>query len=621
MSAPERYDVVILGGGLAGLSLARQLLLDGGAERTILLVDRREEIPGPHQKVGEATVQVSGYYISKVLDLEEHLFREHLMKYNLRFYWKSGGEGGARDHGAFEDYSQAYIQKLSNVASYQLDRNALEAELLARNLADERFRLVAPIARLAVELAEDGSPHRVAFDAGGSRREVLARWVVDASGRNRVLAKQLGLARPNPIHHGTSFLWVDGLVDVEKLTDRSRTERLQAPERRAIGHLPFWLATNHFCGEGFWLWVIPLRGKTSIGVVYDNRIFPRERVASAEALIDWACREFPLFARDLPDREVLHFSGFRSFSYDCAQTISARRWALTGEAGRFSDPLYSPGGDLIAIYNTLIADAVACDQEELEQKAPLYENLMRSVYEAYVPSFATSYDALGDAEAFSLKYVWELSIYFGFYVFPFLNGLFTDRRFAVLFLRLFSRLGPVNRGVQQLLSAFYQWKKEHRLPPAEPAFLDFMEVGTLAAAERTFYEMGVGVEGARRVLAGQLENLDELARFIAAHVASVVVGDPRVRTSRRFVDAIDPAALAFDPAGWRARWEEIAAGGAEADEPWTWSFDPRVMDRFAGAAREADARDEESRRELVEMGEMGEMAELVEVEEPAVAAG
>ncbi len=83
MAFAEQYDVVIIGAGLAGLSLARQLLLN--SEKKILLVEKRAEIPPSQQKVGEATVQVSGYYFSKVLDLEEHLLREHFMKYNLRF--------------------------------------------------------------------------------------------------------------------------------------------------------------------------------------------------------------------------------------------------------------------------------------------------------------------------------------------------------------------------------------------------------------------------------------------------------------------------------------------------------------------------------------------------------
>ncbi len=97
----KHHDVVIGGGGLAGLSLARHLLLD--TDKTILLLERRAEVPPPRQKVGEATVQLSGYYFSKVLDLEEHLLREHFMKYNLRFFWKSS----RRDNRSYEDYSQS----------------------------------------------------------------------------------------------------------------------------------------------------------------------------------------------------------------------------------------------------------------------------------------------------------------------------------------------------------------------------------------------------------------------------------------------------------------------------------------------------------------------------------
>src|SRR5215471_14544258 len=117
MTAPLRnghyYDVVILGAGLAGLSLARQLLLH--SSKNVLLLEKRSEVPPSRQKVGEATVQVSAYYFSKILDLEEHLLREHFMKYNLRFYWKTPG----RKNDRYEDYSQSYIRNLSNIATYQ----------------------------------------------------------------------------------------------------------------------------------------------------------------------------------------------------------------------------------------------------------------------------------------------------------------------------------------------------------------------------------------------------------------------------------------------------------------------------------------------------------------------
>src|SRR5258708_11598356 len=105
MAIAKRDDVVIIGAGLAGLSLARQLLLS--SEKTIILLDKRPAIPPAKQKVGESTVQLGAYYFSKVLDLEEHLLTEHHMKYNLRFYWK---QDRARNEG-FEDYSQTFIRK------------------------------------------------------------------------------------------------------------------------------------------------------------------------------------------------------------------------------------------------------------------------------------------------------------------------------------------------------------------------------------------------------------------------------------------------------------------------------------------------------------------------------
>src|SRR5262245_19800870 len=98
MGTDNSYDVVILGPGLAGLTLTRQLLLN--SDKRILLLDKRAEVPGPRQKYGESTVQVAGYYYSKVLDMEEYLWHDQLMKYNLRFYWKTPGRRNDR----FEDY-------------------------------------------------------------------------------------------------------------------------------------------------------------------------------------------------------------------------------------------------------------------------------------------------------------------------------------------------------------------------------------------------------------------------------------------------------------------------------------------------------------------------------------
>jgi hypothetical protein len=478
----------------------------------------------------------------------------------------------------WEDLSQSYIRKISNIATFQLDRNTFEAEVLRCNRESPNFQLIHPARNLDVDLGEE-APHAFRFEAGGEEIRGKAAWVVDASGRNRFLARRHKLERPTPIRHGASFLWVDGLLDPEKCSNLTQKERRLRPERSVFGHFPTFLATNHYCGEGFWFWEIPLHGKTSLGLVYDSANISSKDVSTAEKLIEWICREYPLYARDLPQRKVLHHSGYTSFALDSGQTISTSGWALCGEACRFTDPLYSPGGDLISIYNTLITDAILTeDRAELEAKVRLYEPLARAVYEAYVPSFAVSYCTLGDQECFSLRYAWELTVYFAFYVFPFINDLHVNRAFLPGFLRRFGNLGPINQGIHRLLADFYRWKKENVVLAApEPVYFDFMEVGALAAAELTFYKVGVNIDEARQVLDEQLENMRDLARWTAARVAAAVLDDPRAATNAAFIRGIDIENLQFDPADMAARLE---AACRETNEEYAWRFVVPCMARF-----------------------------------------
>jgi hypothetical protein len=411
--------------------------------------------------------------------------------------------------------------------------------------------------------------------------------VVDASGRGRYLARRQGLITQSPIRHGATWCWVDGLVDIERLTDLGAPEVRKRRDRAALGHVPAFLATNHFCGEGYWFWTIPLHGKTSLGLVYDRSLVPREEVATPAAMIDWVCRQYPMFARDLPGRRIVDWSGFKDFALDSSQTLSAARWAMCGEACRFSDPLYSPGGDLISVYNTLITDAIlTADPAQLASKVRLYEQVARAVYDSYLPSFAVSYATLGDQETFTLRYVWELTVYFSFFVFPFINDLFTDRQFVPSFLRHFARLGPTNRNLHAFLAAYFEWKKVWLEPvtAGPPRHFDFYQFTHLRAAAECFYQVGLSAEEARPVLAEQLENLEDLARFIVAHVSAAVTGDPRA-LSREFVEGIDLRRLVFDPAAMAARLPPIAAIGGGAAEPYPWRLQPAAMERFRQARR------------------------------------
>ncbi len=566
MKHHDYWDVILIGAGLAGLTLARQLLIS--THKRILHLERRTQIPPDRQKVGESTVQIGAYYFGKILDLEEYFHQEQLMKYNLRFFWPS-----AEDPFQYESYSQSYIRHYSNIPCYQLNRNRFEQDLIAMNTASERYLLKTGCSDITVQLNSESS-HQIHYLHLDKTQTVHCDWVVDASGRNRYLAGNLNIKRPSELRHAASFFWVDGIVNVEKLTDIPHHQRLRHPVRQNLGHLPVWLATNHLMGEGFWFWIIPLKYHTSFGLVFDQDCVNIQEVNSKEKLLNWLFDRFPLLHRTLEDRDIIDFTCMRNYSHGCERTIHPQRWAMTGESGRFSDPLYSPGSDLIALHNTLICDAICTENDdELSTKTMLFEPMMNSLYQSFLPSFNEGYPALGDQECFCMKYGWELSIYFSFLVFPFINHQFTDTVFLAGFFRRFSSLGKINKAVHAYIAAYYQWKQKRYPPPESAIHFDFMNFQPLQQAESCFYKVGLTAREILQELDKQTLIQKEFATWIMAHIDSVVMEQPDLLDNTDYLAGIDIENRQFEPVLMRQQ----AAASSNASTNWT--FDSRLLHR------------------------------------------
>jgi len=345
----QQHDVVICGGGLAGLTLARQLRLAVPRASVAVVEAQARPLPKAGHKVGESTVEFGSRYLWKVLGLHDYLKDEHLLKNGLRFF--SGAPGTP-----FWARTEIGPSESPIVPSYQLDRGKLENDLRAM-LEDDGVTLHEGYK--VDDIALDGAgPHRVAATGrSGDRLELTGRWVVDASGRRRLLQRKLGLGRPASFEASAAWFRIEGHLKVGDLVpeDEKRWHRRDVKGDR-------WLSTNHLMGPGYWVWLIPLStGYTSVGIVTDHTHHAFTDYNRPERAIQWLRDHEPVLAARLEGVELVDFLVMHDYAYTSERVLSEDRWACVGEAGIFVDPLYSPGTDLIALANSLTVELVRRD--------------------------------------------------------------------------------------------------------------------------------------------------------------------------------------------------------------------------------------------------------------------
>lgn len=347
-SIPE-YDLIICGGGLAGLALARQIALSG-EPRTILVLDPlKRPLPDAAFKVGESTIETGAFYYFDRLQLFDYLEAEQLEKLGLRYFYGGG-------HGEFAERPEYGVERFLPAKSYQLDRGKLENHL--RDLVEQAgYDLREGVKVKDIDL-HPGGLHEVSFVEDGELKRARGRWVVDAMGRRRYLQHKLKLDRGWRGPCSSAWWRIRGKVSVNDFVPAANTAwHGRVKDDR-------WQSTNHLMGKGYWVWLIPCApDNTSIGIVTSEAIHPIDTYGvTYEMALAWLEQHEPLVAKAMAGREVMDFLKLKRYSHQSKQVFSIDRWGCTGVSGFFADPYYSVGSNMIGFANGFLMKMMEMDR-------------------------------------------------------------------------------------------------------------------------------------------------------------------------------------------------------------------------------------------------------------------
>ncbi|HET7561271.1 MAG TPA: NAD(P)/FAD-dependent oxidoreductase [Rhodanobacteraceae bacterium] len=299
-------DVLVVGGGPGG-STASTLLAQRGWRVTLL-----EKVRHPRFHIGESLLPANMPIFEEIGALAklEALGRQKL------------GADFPRDDGSY--YTFRFDRALGDTPpfAYQVKREQMDQMLFehAREHGVDARELVT------VERVEfDAEGVTAQLDAGGAKSTLRARYLVDASGRDTLLGKQLKLIERNNQHQTAAMF--------------AHYRNVAFNPDDPGGNI---ISINRFAHG--WAWFIPLPdGSTSVGCVCKPGYLKTRQGADNETFMARTLAIVPGAAARMTKAEPVspvRFTG--NYSYACRQ-MAGPRWILVGDAWAFLDPVFSSG--------------------------------------------------------------------------------------------------------------------------------------------------------------------------------------------------------------------------------------------------------------------------------------
>ena len=324
-----RFDVVIIGGGPAGATLASLLAMSG---RQVLVVERDIH---PRDHVGEALTPSTNVIFERIGFLDKMEAAGFVHKPGVVWTTPSAPTGKF----VSVRTSEFPFPGAPRPYSFNVERDDFDA-LLLRHAVELGAKVLQGVSVREVLFDGDRAVGVRITVLDGMDEDVYAPIVVDASGRRCVLAGQLGLRRKDEgFNQFGIYSWFRSVAP---------------PPPGFEGYLFL-----HFLGlRRAWAWQIPMRnGISSIGVVTEKADFQKSGRTHEDFFDDLVLRSRPLHEAMRDAERVRRWYIEADYTYK-NERIAGPGWLLVGDALRFIDPVFSTGVD-VAAYSALHAfDAI-----------------------------------------------------------------------------------------------------------------------------------------------------------------------------------------------------------------------------------------------------------------------
>ena len=299
-------DVLVIGGGPGGATIAA-LLAERG--RDVVLIEKARH---PRFHIGESLLPLNLPLFER-LGVDEEIKRIGMTKFGAEFVSPWHAQPVTFDFADAVDKSHPY--------AYQVRRAEFD-HILFRNAVRKGARAIEACRATGVEFHADGAVVTVR-EEDGRQQQWQTKFVVDASGRDTVLANQFGMKRRNPKHNSAAIFG-----------HFSGATRLPG---KAEGNISlFWF-------DHGWFWFIPLHdGATSVGAVCWP-YYMKSRQTDPETFFFDTIALCPALAERLRDATLCSpVTATGNYSYE-VKRATGRNYLLLGDAFTFIDPVFSTG--------------------------------------------------------------------------------------------------------------------------------------------------------------------------------------------------------------------------------------------------------------------------------------